>query len=426
MHNVNQTIKSKLSSTWSASQLGEIAKVSSGGTPDRKNKSYWNGTIPWITTSLINFNSITEAEEFISEEGLRNSAAKYFPIGTVLMAMYGQGKTRGKVAILGITATTNQACAAIMPNEKIVLSEYLFYNLSSRYAELRNIGHGGNQVNLNGDLIKQIVVEYPTLLEQKGIVKVIATWDTVIRTLTYLISSKQQLKKGLMRQLLTGKKRLPGFKGEWKEFEFGKIFEFIKTESFSREDITSEEDSSDVLYIHYGDVHALYHGDHLDLKVENRIPGLSKTIEIKDGFEYLKNGDLIIADASEDYEGVGECIEIINIGKRKVIGGLHTIVARDSKGETALGYRAFILKNPEVALMLKKYAVGISVYGISKGNLSKLKLKLPPLQEQKAIASVLILIENEIQMLDRQLEMYKEQKRGLIQQLFTGKKRVKL
>src|SRR5688572_26827460 len=81
---------------WDASCLGALAKVTSGGTPDRKQQSYWNGNIPWVTTSLIDFNVINDAEEFITQEGLKNSAAKLFPAGTLLMALYGQGITRGK------------------------------------------------------------------------------------------------------------------------------------------------------------------------------------------------------------------------------------------------------------------------------------------------------------------------------------------
>ena len=98
---------------WSTNKIEEISIVTSGGTPSRNVSDYWNGDIPWVTTSLVDFNVINQAEEFITQVGLDNSSAKLFPKDTILMAMYGQGITRGKVAILGIDATTNQACAAI-------------------------------------------------------------------------------------------------------------------------------------------------------------------------------------------------------------------------------------------------------------------------------------------------------------------------
>ena len=114
---------------WDVKKLGDIALVSSGGTPNRSNLSYWNGNIPWITTSEIDFNTIISSNEFITELGLKNSSAKMYYQDTLLMAMYGQGKTRGKVGILGIDATINQACAAITIN-KDVYNNYIFFYLA--------------------------------------------------------------------------------------------------------------------------------------------------------------------------------------------------------------------------------------------------------------------------------------------------------
>ena len=122
-----QTEAGLIPEDWEVKKLGEIANVGSGGTPDRKNLAYWNGDIPWVTTSQIDFNQISKAEEFITKLGLTNSSAKLFDKNTLLMAMYGQGKTRGKVAILGIQAAINQACAAIQLN-KNVSTRYIFFN----------------------------------------------------------------------------------------------------------------------------------------------------------------------------------------------------------------------------------------------------------------------------------------------------------
>src|ERR1035437_4836668 len=104
---------------WRTDSLGNTFETTSGGTPNRSTKEYWNEKIPWITTSLVDFNVIYKSDEFISEKGLEKSSAKIFPKGTILIAMYGQGKTRGKVAMLGIEAATNQACAALLPKKEI-------------------------------------------------------------------------------------------------------------------------------------------------------------------------------------------------------------------------------------------------------------------------------------------------------------------
>ena len=114
---------------WKRTTIGNVSKVTSGGTPSRSVPEYWNGEIPWVTTGLINFNVITKAVEYITKEGLANSSAKMFPPKTLLVALYGDGVTRGKVAMLGIDAATNQACAAILPSNN-VLPEYAFYYIA--------------------------------------------------------------------------------------------------------------------------------------------------------------------------------------------------------------------------------------------------------------------------------------------------------
>ena len=136
---------------WKRVALGDIAQITSGGTPDRSESRYWGGDIPWVTTGEIQFNIITDTAEKITEEGLRNSSAKLFPAGTLLMAMYGQGKTRGQVARLGIEAATNQACAAIRVGKDCEV-EYAFQYLATNYAAIRELGNAGTQQNLNGGL----------------------------------------------------------------------------------------------------------------------------------------------------------------------------------------------------------------------------------------------------------------------------------
>ena len=131
---------------WRRSTLGQIARITSGGTPSRAEPSYWGGSIPWVTTGEIQFNTITDTAEKITREALKNSSARLFPPGTLLMAMYGQGKTRGQVAKLGIEAATNQACAAILLGDGHDLDFYFQY-LSSQYAALRNLGNAGTQQN---------------------------------------------------------------------------------------------------------------------------------------------------------------------------------------------------------------------------------------------------------------------------------------
>lgn len=157
---------------WETVKVGDVCTIKSGGTPSRNNSSYWNGNIAWIKTGQINFNRIYEADEFITEEGLKNSSARIIPKGTILMAMYGQGITRGKVAVLEINATINQACAALILTSKKVDNEFLFQILISKYEYMRQISddRGGNQGNLNSQMIREIPIPLPPLSVQKEIV----------------------------------------------------------------------------------------------------------------------------------------------------------------------------------------------------------------------------------------------------------------
>ncbi len=192
---------------WAAGRVGTIAAVKSGGTPSRTNDSYWNGKIPWVTTAEIKFETIKATSQSITTKGLKNSSAKVFPKGTILIAMYGQGKTRGQVAKLGIRASTNQACAALLLKEEYDCDFYYYY-LMSEYQNIRGMANEGGQQNLSAGIIKNITVPIPDIAEQKKIARAL---ETTIREneiystkLTFLI----QEKKALMQQLLTGKRQV--------------------------------------------------------------------------------------------------------------------------------------------------------------------------------------------------------------------------
>jgi type I restriction enzyme S subunit len=186
---------------WKEAPIGELFDTSSGGTPDRAKREYWNGDIPWVTTSLVDFNFITKANEFISYAGLENSSAKIFPKGTVLIAMYGQGKTRGKVAVLGIPAATNQACAAILPNDEID-HRFTFVSLCGRYEEMRKLSNSGGQENLSQALVRRLPFRYPNdVEEQSRIVECFSELDVLIVGEVEKLNGLETHKKGFMQLL---------------------------------------------------------------------------------------------------------------------------------------------------------------------------------------------------------------------------------
>lgn len=195
-----------LPESWGLVTIDKHFSVVSGGTPSRGNASYWlDGTIPWVKTTEVKYAVITDTEERITQAGLDESAAKLLPPGTLLMAMYGQGVTRGKVGILGIEASCNQACAAMTPKDDDVLPRYLYHYLTSRYEVIRSLAHGGQQQNLNLDIVRKIDLPVPsTTDEQQEIVDVLDALDRKIDLHRRKREVLDQLFKSLLQKLMTG------------------------------------------------------------------------------------------------------------------------------------------------------------------------------------------------------------------------------
>ena len=157
--------------SWEWTIIDKISNVALGGTPSRKISEYWNGNIFWVSSGEVANNIIIETKEKITIKGLENSNAKVYPKGTVLLAMIGEGKTRGQVSILDIDATTNQNVAGLILDNEFICSKYVWYFLMSRYENLRTGGLGGAQPALNAERVGQINICIPPIEEQKEIVR---------------------------------------------------------------------------------------------------------------------------------------------------------------------------------------------------------------------------------------------------------------
>ncbi len=166
--------KLKLTTSFEIKKIKEICAVSSGGTPSRDRKEYYTGNIPWIKTGEVINDIIYDTEEKITEEAINNSSAKIYPKGSLIIAMYGQGLTRGRTAKLGIDASTNQACAVLFNiDNTTVLTDYLWAYLMGEYHSLREMASGNNQPNLNAQMIKDYPVIIPSLKIQNEIIATI-------------------------------------------------------------------------------------------------------------------------------------------------------------------------------------------------------------------------------------------------------------
>ena len=167
---------------------------------------YWvGGAIPWVKTTEVNYCVIDKTDEHITSEGLAQSAAKLLPAGTLLLAMYGQGVTRGRVAILGIDAACNQACAAIRAIDDCIEGRYLYHYLVSRYEAIRQLAHGGQQQNLNLDIVRDLPVVFPSdKAEQREIVAILDAIDRKIDAHQRKRAVLDDLFRSLLHKLMTG------------------------------------------------------------------------------------------------------------------------------------------------------------------------------------------------------------------------------
>lgn len=180
--------------------IGDLTTVTSGGTPDRENNLYWDdGNIRWVKTTELQNCTICDTEEKITKLGLENSSAKLVPAGSVLIAMYGQGKTRGMTAYLENESATNQACACILPSSKIN-QKYLWKYLMLSYDKLRSMAKGGNQPNLNIGIIKNFPVLYPPIELQNQYVEFVIYIDKSILTIKGILAKMEEMKLALMQK----------------------------------------------------------------------------------------------------------------------------------------------------------------------------------------------------------------------------------
>lgn len=203
----------------------------------------------------------------------------------------------------------------------------------------------------------------------------------------------------------------------WEVKTVEQVFDFYPTASYSRDKMFKDNNPSAIGYIHYGDIHTKYN---LILDVPNtEIPYISE--ELKKDFEYIKEGDLILSDTSEDYDGVGKCIEILNVGSNKIISGLHTLMLRPKGNDLIDGFKGYLFSGEYVRNSLLRIVTGIKVYSIAKAMLAKVNLPIPSIQEQKEITSVLSKVDKAIASVQNSIAAAERLKKSLMQNLLTGR-----
>jgi type I restriction enzyme S subunit len=201
----------KINSDLSFIHLEQLANVATGATPKRSNLDYWEkGNIPWVTSGALNNIFVKEASDLITEKALEDTNCKVFPAGTLLIAMYGEGKTRGKCSELMINAATNQAIAAVLVKHEFQDSKnYLKWFFIKNYNDIRMLSSGGVQPNLNITKIKETQIPFPSIKEQTQIVHEIETrlsvCDNILTNIDGALEKAEALRQSILKQAFDGK-----------------------------------------------------------------------------------------------------------------------------------------------------------------------------------------------------------------------------
>lgn len=222
----------ELDDEWEQLKLGEHANILTGGTPNTSISSYWEPKeIPWMSSGEVNRRRLDKTDNMISNDGIRNSSARWVKKHSILIALAGQGKTRGMVAVNNIPLTTNQSIAAIEP-DKTLNYEFVFQNLSKRYDELRLISSGdGSRGGLNKQIVSDISIACPNVNEQELIGNFLADFDSLITMNQHKLDKLKDLKKAYLTEMFPAegervpKRRFPGFEGEWEKTRLSKVAE---------------------------------------------------------------------------------------------------------------------------------------------------------------------------------------------------------
>lgn len=395
---------------WEVYSLKSLTDITAGGTPSTSNKGYWGGDIKWMNSGELNLRKIYDTEGRITEEGLSKSSTKIIPANCVLIGLAGQGKTRGTVAVNIVELCTNQSIAAIYPNDSFIVY-YLYYNLDYRYEEIRRLSTGdGGRGGLNLNIIGSLQIPLPSLSEQKKIAEILSTWDDAIERQSKLVDKLKLRKQALMQQLLTGKKRVKGFDEKWKEYRLGEIFERVTRKNNS------------------GNTNIITISAQRGFVKQNDFFNKTVASEILDNYFLIYRGEFCYNKSYSNGYPLGATKRLTNFDSA-VVTTLYICFKLRDQNYSGDFFEHFFEANLLNKGLLKVAHEGGRAHGllnVTPNDFFNIHIKVPFIKEQTAIANILSTADKEIEIANTKLDKLREQKKGLMQQLLTGKKRVKL
>jgi type I restriction enzyme S subunit len=402
---------------WEMKKLGDITSKT-----DKKNKN--KEVLPvYSISNKIGF--IPQSEQFEGMDSIdrgydtslykiiENNTFAYNP-ARINVGSIGYNENLGRVIVSSL-----YVCFQTIEKVNDWFLNLFFDTIKFKNSVLSN-GEGGVRIYLFYENFSLIPFALPTLPEQTRIASFFTSIDQKIAQLKQKKSLLEQYKKGVMQKLFSQELRFKDSEGnefpEWEEKKLGEVFTFKITNSYSRENLNYEVGT--VKNIHYGDIHTKFQ-TLFDVTKES-VPFVNSEISIQKIADdnYCQEGDLILADASEDLNDVGKSIELVNLNNQRLLSGLHTILARPFYGIFASGFCGYLFKSDFVRVQIQKESQGSKVLSISATRLSNVTLIFPCIAEQTIIANFLSAIDKKINFYQDQIELTQLWKKGLLQQMF--------
>ena len=348
-------------------KLGDIFEISSGGTPSKSHPEYYGGDIPWVKTGDLKKEYLYEVEDFITEEGLKNSSAKMYESDTVLIAMY--GATIGATSILKMNACTNQACAAFKKNEQVI-PEYLYYFLRSQKDKFVKDGVGGAQPNISAGYLKKVEMELPSIDEQRIIVNILDKISNIIVNRNQEMISLDDLIKARFVELF----------GDPMQNSFGWETKPFLDMGYCKNGMNFHTGDSGI------DMHCLGVGDFKDYSVidgTEHLPTVSLN-EAPPEESMLQDGDIVFVRSNGNKALVGRCLVVYPHNAPTTYSGFCIRYRLTSKGVNTT-YLLHVLKTDS---MRKKMAGrGANIQNLNQQILAMLDIPLPPIGLQQQFAA---------------------------------------
>ena len=397
--------------SWDKSRIDKICILSSGSTPRRDAVENFAGDILWVTSGELKRRTIEDTREKISETAVVNSHLEIYDPGTVVIAIYGleAAGIRGTVSIIGKQCTISQACMAFTEFKGIDNEFFYYWYLNNGQVIGLRYAQGTKQQNLSTDIVGSFPICFPSQGEQQKIAAILTTQDKVIELKEKRLAEKQRQKKYLMQQLLTGKKRLPRFSGEWKVNRLRNIT--------ARHTKRNTIGNTNVLTIsaQYGLI--------------NQAEFFNKAVASDDKSNYflLEKGDFAYNKSySNGYPfGAIKRLTRYEVGIVSPLYICFRIKEGSVSGEYLEQYFEAGLMNHVIQAFAQEGARNHGLLNIAVDDFFNSKILLPPPEEQTAIAEVLSAADREIELLQQDIEQEKQKKKALMQLLLTGIVRVK-